>query len=412
MGNNKQKAVLVVNSFASNQYLSDKLKEAGIYSIGLYTFDLSKLSDYFKPHKELFSEHLYLANASVDAIIEALSGYTIEYVINGCDEEWSTNLTDSLAQILIPQYANDPATTDYRSDKIQMHQQLFQHNLAHIEQIIVTKDNYHGFLDAFIYPAFIKPLNGDGSVGAMSITSAKDLEKYFKENNLILNTGSIISEYILAEKIVGEEYLIDTFSIDGEHYIATIQKYEKEVINGFPKCVNCIVESDNEKCEKISNYVKNVLTATGFKNGFAHVECFYTSDNKVVLVEINPRISGAKGLCHDLANYCGQQNQIEIFLDKIFMIPLPKHLINPAKVVFLYNGGENLMPDLTAIDLVKYGVVEVRQFVSAGTYSNANVEKVRDAAAVVIVVSENEQELNHNIAKIKKMDDLAWKGVV
>lgn len=404
------KRILVINALPSNQYLSNTLKQNNIYSVGLYTLDFSRMTDYYKPHSELFDKQIYLPRAKFSDILDALNGMQFDYVLNGCDGFESTHLADSLAQYFTPQYANNPNDSEIRSDKIKMHEQLASKNLPHIQQLVLSKATYLEFIDKINYPAFIKPRNGDGSTGAMSINSNEELIEYFEEKNFTLNIGANISEYILANKLEGDEYLIDTFSIKGQHHVATIQKYEKRVVDGHPKVISCSVELDQSRCERISEYVKEVLNATNFNNGVAHLECFYTNDNKVILIEINPRISGAKALSHKLNNFVGKNNQIDILLQEVFAVFNNNDIHDKyATMLFLYNGGKNLMPDLHNLNLQKYGIVAIEQLIPAGEFSNEDICKVNDAAAIVILVANSIEELNNNRALVEQSDGLAWK---
>lgn len=406
------KRVLVVNLFASNQYLSDILERNDIYSVGLYTVDFSNLYEYLKPADHLFTKQLFLPNAKIEHVFDHLQGESFDYVITG--SEGYVNLSEQLAQYFTPMYANDPESSSWRDDKLKMHERLKRCGLSYIRQQIVNKDNYLSAIDdEFIFPLFIKPRNGIGSFGAQRILSLPELKSYFGKDKFGTNIiGSTVTEFILSEFVTGEEYLIDTFSVNGEHHIATIQKYNKQLINGFPKYISWEVEHDIDKLEKISHYVKNILNATNFKNGFAHIECFYTECNDVVLIEINPRISGAKGCMHLTANASGNLSQIDIMLSKIFDVHTPIIMNDKyVRVVLLYNGGYNLMPDLNKKGLLYSGVVYVAQNIQPGCFSHEIVTSLADAAGFVIVEAGTLEQLEERVSLIQDLDNLAWRAV-
>lgn len=405
--------ILIINSLASNQYLSEILKQNGIHSVCLYTIDFDKLNDYFKPKSNLFDEQIYLPNADIVEIISNLKDMQFDYVLNGWDGIVNTHLTDILAQYFTPQYANDPLSSALRSDKVEMHKQLEKCNLSYIKQLILNKNNYSDFIDQITYPAFIKPRDGDGSNGAMSINTPRQLIEYFEDSTFISNVGNDILEYIIADKVEGEEYLIDTFSINGKHYISVIHKYKKVIINNHPVCVSCAIETDPVKCEKISQYIINTLNATKFNNGVAHIECFYTENDDVVLVEINPRISGAKGSCLILTNYSGRLNQIDIMLNKVFCISTNSVVYdNFATQLILYNGGRNIVPDFRTLNLEKYGVVLIEQIIPAGNFSNESISKLADAAAIAVITAGSVEILERNIELIQEMDNSGWRTLL
>ena len=402
------KKILVVNSFPSNRYLSDVLKQNNIYSVGLYTVDFALLDDYIKPDADLFSELVYLPNADVEHIINLLAHHSFEYVINGDDS--FLNLSERLAQHYSPHYACNPQTSAWRSNKIEMHNQLAKAGIGHINQRLVNATNYAQISTEYSLPVFVKPLNGAGSNGAQIINSTSELVEYFQKNhaNKTLN-GEAIEEFILAELISGEEYLIDSFSINGHHHIASIQKYDKEIVGGFPKYLSWEVERDQLKLVRISDYVREVLNVTGFKNGFSHIECFYTPEEDVRLIEINPRISGAKGFSHRIANASGQASQIDIMLEQIFAVRVPMSSCEQeARMLVLYNGGANVMPYLQQMNLAAYGVTAVEQLIPPGKCSKATIKSLTDAAAFAIVVADTAAELVARADLIQELDGNAW----
>lgn len=404
------KKVLLINPFVSSCYLYDILKKYAIYSIAVYTTSLDVLSDYYKPSSNLFDEQIYLPNASINEIIEALSHLEFQYIINGNDGYQSVNITDSLTQHFLPHLSNDPASSSLRSDKIDMHKCLSIKNISHIKQIVINKENYFKYKNDIVYPAFIKPRNGVCSLGAQVVNSFSELEHYFTNTtqSIVSDFGEDISSYIIAEKVEGDEYLIDTFSINGEHHISTIQKYNKRNIGGFDRAISAEVECDLERIKLISDYVKQVLDATEFRNGFAHIECFYNHNN-TVLIEINPRVSGAKGMVHMVAKHFGQQTQLEIMFNKVFNLVIDNTNSKKfARSLVLYNGGANIMPDLNSLSLEKYGIEFVNQLIPTGQMSNFNITKLGDAAAFVIVSATSRNELEQRINDIIKIDNHGW----
>ena len=237
-----------------------------------------------------------------------------------------------------------------------------------------------------------------------------EMENYLETASGINQLGNEVENFVLSELITGDEYMIDCFSSNGSHYIATIQKYQKENVNGFPKYLSCEVEYNQNKLEKITKYVNDVLNATEFKNGFSHLECFYTKDGEVILIEINPRISGMQGLCHIIANNSGQLSQIDIMLSEIFAINVSNVKQSSfAKMLWLYNGGHNVMPNLNEYNLSAYGVCYLSQLIKPGAMSNAVICSAADAAAVVIVSARSETELLQCIDFIRNLDESSWK---
>jgi len=402
-----------VNPIVSSKYLAETLNSYGVHSIAVYTLNFEIMSDYYKPKAGYFSTELYLPNATVDEILAELSGFKIDYVVNGVES--SLVLSDQIANKLTPQYANDVTTTDNRCNKYHMHKCLEANNLECIQQMIITKDNYSQY--QYNFPAFIKPLFGAGSIGAMKLNALPELDNYFK-NQLtgvmampeVFEQGSG-EDFLFAEFVDGEEYLVDSFSINGVHHIASIQKYNKKLIDGLPIYVSWDVILDRQISHKVNSYINEVLTATGFNNGFAHTELFLTKDNVVKLIEINPRISGASGLAHRLARLNGLPSQIDLMAQYVFNLPVLSNssLYKFSRVVILFNKGGHVMPNLQDKLVNIAGIEYIHQIIAPGDYSAIDVKNLTDAAGMIIVGGNTEKELEDVSKQVLDLDYNNWR---
>ena len=117
------------------------------------------------------------------------------------------------------------------------------------------------------------------------------LNELFNEVNIY---GDKISEFVIQERINGEEYIVNTVSCDGSHRVTLIWKYHKvktsEGGHIYDSCVsvNEIGLGESELVE----YAYDVANAMGIKYGAVHGE--YMIDEKgPVLIEVNCRPCGA-----------------------------------------------------------------------------------------------------------------------
>lgn len=75
----------------------------------------------------------------------------------------------------------------------------------------------------------------------------------------------VYDKFIISELIQGKEYFVDAFSINGKHYISSIQKYDKLIFKGTPIPISSELEKDPTILDIITQYIEPVLTALGLE---------------------------------------------------------------------------------------------------------------------------------------------------
>ena len=90
----------------------------------------------------------------------------------------------------------------------------------------------------------------------------------------------------------GTEYIVNTVSHDGEHYITDIWMYKKNIIDGKPlyDSEQLILPTDGVVGD-LQRYTFSVLDALGIRFGAAHAEVMLT-DSGPVLIEVGARVGG------------------------------------------------------------------------------------------------------------------------
>lgn len=411
--------LLIINPFVSAQYLSESCKRLGINTIALYTRDLNNLDAYYKSAPDWFDKQIFLSEPDVALIVNAVKDYAIHYVLNGSDS--TTALTDQVAAIITPQFANNPKSSEKRMDKYLMHKTLAENNLTCIRQykFDVVRDDIHTLQNLELnYPCFVKPLKGAASKGAAKIIDYNHIQQFFAELqveqmksklNLTMSDDLI---YLIGEHIKGEEYLVDTFSYQGEHYVSSIQKYTIKLINNAPViCYNEIV-TDIGLYEKISHYINHVLTALELSNGFAHSEIFIKSDGSPVLIEVNPRISGAQGLVNYIAELAGLPTQSEFLARYVFHKSIDQKARNKehpcVRLLALFHFSQSAMPDFKQ-KLKNYKSVKlVKQLKPVGYIRHQPIYSGVDVAAFVVCYSEDFNRLSTETHQILHQDEMGW----
>ncbi len=135
-----------------------------------------------------------------------------------------------------------------------------------------TYSNEH--LEDVKFPVFIKPYNGSSSIDTYKICNFKELA-FFKD---------YIKSPIIQEFILGTEYSVDVFCDFDFNPITIVPRVRLSVRSGE------ILKGKIEKNEQIINEMKRLVNVIK-PLGHITVQCIL-SDNKVYILEINPRFGG------------------------------------------------------------------------------------------------------------------------
>lgn len=151
-------------------------------------------------------------------------------------------------------------------------QTILRHNL--IEDVVAQT----------VFPCVLKPTSSSGSIGVQQIQNTEELTDYLQETK---EQAVLCQEYI-----EGDEYSVESFTIDGQHYIIGITQKQLgslpffvETGHDFPAKLN------HDVLSKIENTAQQALDTVGFAYGPAHVE-LRVFKGKVWIIEVNPRLAG------------------------------------------------------------------------------------------------------------------------
>ncbi|MBR2727355.1 MAG: ATP-grasp domain-containing protein [Solobacterium sp.] len=171
--------------------------------------------------------------------------------------------------LLVP--SEETARLSY--DKYQMYQYLTKHNIS------TTKT--WGTIEEFknesgVFPVFVKPRTGSGSVGARRINSMVDLEVAVQNDPTL-----IIQEFMDCTDLDADVY-IDTISHEA---VSAFTKYKIETrIGGASKTVSF-------KDDRLFDFIREICSLFEF-NGAVDMD-FFRRGNQYYLSEVNPRFGGA-----------------------------------------------------------------------------------------------------------------------
>ncbi|CAN5403598.1 ATP-grasp domain-containing protein [soil metagenome] len=401
--------IAFVDPLASVEFLVTKLRTAGLRLTAIYT--LSNLpNSYLKIRPNLFDEVFYTDSyTDISELANELMKNKIDRIYYG--NESSISFTDYLAQLVCPKFANPINSSTWKFDKYEMQEALQRTGLAHLQQLKVTAELTHeqiAKLAATSFPLIIKPVNSAGSSDVELCHSLDEIKKYLFHTQQQENYnpfGKIVHEYVIQEYLQGDEYIIDTFSIDGQHFVSGVLKTVRSVYDSKPICLYSeIVSPLHPEVAACIEYTLRVLTAVEMNNGLAHTELMVTGEGPR-LIEVNPRISGANGFINKLFQACGFPAQVDLLIASVKNTPVQ----NPDKTLFgrrvcLQNYVKRTIGNLNT-DLLKQlpSFQEAEMLKQPGT-TLANPQNLLDAIAFVLLAHTDPNQVIRDYQQL-----IAWE---
>jgi biotin carboxylase len=383
--------LLIVNPLSSQKFLSEELKKYNVYTVALFTRLREDFLSYVVPDETYYDQQIYVAqSSSIDEIINHLPNINFEFILNGADE--ALVITEAIITKLKPELLNSVKLASTRLDKFSMQEQFSASGLPYIKQIRVDLADLAKLDDGDLwFPCIVKPVLGAASVGVFLCNDKDELSvNMIAANKLVTAMSEPIDKYIIQEVIYGQEIFVDTFSTDGVHYVSAVHTIYKETIGDSVACYRYEVLIDSQDIwSKSANLVKAALDACGFRNGFNHTELFLLSDGSFRIIEINPRISGAKGMPNLISQLQGLYTQVDLLVKHLKHEPLIEScfhdISNYAKLLYLYNFTDTNTCDITTSLTSKLKLESEYEVIMCGII-NSIPEKIKNLMNVDAMV--------------------------
>ncbi len=398
------KNIIIVDPGPSAAYLAESLKQLGLNSIAIFTAPMESRDEYFRVATDVFDQQIFVDNASAEKCIAAAQALDPIFILNGSDD--SAPITDRINTALLPGFANDPKTAVARCNKFNMQTALKAQGLPYIQQVrIARKDISSLDLTTIRFPCFCKPVHGICTVGGFKAENAHEFTTQMQK--YVTHAKVNQPDYLIQEFIHADEYVVDTFSYQGKHYISSIQKYQKRLVGNTPTYGYCEVVDDKAAWEACAYFVKQCLDATGLHNGFCHTEIFALSDGSYRLIEVNPRISGIKGYYNKLAHLLSLNTQPELLAQCLSAAPQESTFDQKkeyGRFLCLYNFSEKALQDpgkkLTHLASVKfYNLLK-----PVGTLPNDEPKNLATTDLLVMLAHRDLSVIEHDTHKLFELE--------
>ncbi|HRD69368.1 MAG TPA: ATP-grasp domain-containing protein [Legionella sp.] len=263
--------------------------------------------------KASFIERIVYKN-DIDAVVNSLKKYApIAFIIPGF--ETGVQLADTLSEILELK-TNGTALSSARRNKYEMMEALRSNNIPAVNYFKTAELNkgIEWVNSEANYPVVLKPVDSASSEDVYISNNEEELKQAF---NKILNKTNIMglenTVVLLQSYLEGTEYVVNSVSCNGMHYVTDIWVCKKRIVNNrviYDK--EELIPAEGVIQEVLSLYIFKVLDALKIKYGPAHSEVILTK-NGPILLETGARVGGA--VHPDIHKDCFGHSQIELTLD-------------------------------------------------------------------------------------------------
>ena len=205
------------------------------------------------------------------------------------------------------------------------------------------------------WPVVVKPPHSLASEDVRVCRSEDELEQAFHSLLHRRNISGLVNHAVLAQELIfGTQYVLDTVSHDGSHYLAGVWRYGRPEFasavlsavegNGkWPASLShvtwdeinyatvgsnskTILPGDDNLAEALFGYASRALDALGIRCGPAHFELMWI-DGGPLLVEVGARLHGAPST-HWMCRICTGASQLDQTIDSYLK---PRHFLRVAR---------------------------------------------------------------------------------
>lgn|GEM_PF-288426 len=290
-----RETVVIVDPVSTGMYLAPAFRGRGRRCVAVLS---GTVGDEYAGtlRRDNFEAVLTAAGDSLEAVDELtirLASWHPSQVIAG--SEWGVNLADSLtARLGVP--GNLPLPGRPRRDKPAMMRAVAEAGLrVPVGARVTSVDEVDDWLQATgRLPVVVKPVASAGSEGVYFCPDADEARaataKLLGATNVM---GQPNDAVLVQERLVGQQYFVNSVSLDGRHHIHEIWRDDRLVIEGRPVYDRqVLLDNAGDVQDLLVPFVLGVLDALGVRNGPAHTELL-VDERGPVLIECGARLEGA-----------------------------------------------------------------------------------------------------------------------
>ncbi|HLX50139.1 MAG TPA: ATP-grasp domain-containing protein, partial [Streptosporangiaceae bacterium] len=202
-------------------------------------------------------------------------------------------------------------------DKHAMAQALVRHGVRAPETIVAADpDSIVRWADERnLWPIVVKPPGSAGNDGVTRCATAAQARAAFARLYRRAHRYGGRNDVVLAQELLtGQQFFVNTVSVNGGHYVAEIWEDTRRPVpgGGVAYDVEKLMMPGGEPQQALARYVSQVLDALGIAWGPAHSELMLTGSGPV-LIETGARMQGA--LLPDTVRAATWHNHVTLTVD-------------------------------------------------------------------------------------------------
>lgn len=284
---------MIVDAFSSGALLAPALRARGLGTVHVQSSNRLDASLTRSLVTDDFERCIDYASMGHAGTVDFLRRFPVVAVLPGCDP--GVIAADRLAADLGVE-RNRAQTVLARRSKYAMNESLRARGQRAAVQI--KSASLHEVLSWYDRQSFgkvvVKPEYAARSQGVSLCADRSALARAFETTIDTINLFGITnSELVVQEYLPGPEYMVNTMSVAGRHFVTDmwlgVDTDEEEISTDL---YAELVRPGGECHDAVADYVRAVLDCTGVDTGPAHVEVRYTPAGPA-LVELGARLQGA-----------------------------------------------------------------------------------------------------------------------
>lgn len=406
---NNKKYAIVVDPTSSGSLLAPELKTYGVECIAVHGRPLpdTLIKSYAADD---FAHEFYLGD-DYGELFSQLSTFNVAGVFAA--NEPGVKLADQLTHdFSFP--GNDYALSEARTNKYEMQEAIRRSGLKAIHQFKAdsTDSIVRWVKDYGQFPVIVKPIS---SGGTDKVVCCSSLDMVVQSCEAILDKMNLFgfknNEILVQEFIEGREFVANTVSCNGQHFLTEMCVYRKSISDtGAPVPQEMrYIRSNNPAYQVILDYNESVLNALGVNIGPTHSEIMLTNDGPV-LVETGARISGA--FVPRLTRRCARYSQLDLAVDAVLAPDRFFEKMETGQAFHKHATLYDLTSDLAGVVSHVPGRVEIEalpSFVDAiwrvteGNYLNITTDVI-SSPGLIYLAHEDEKQLDTDVSYIESLE--------
>ncbi|MGI5500360.1 ATP-grasp domain-containing protein [Lentzea sp. CA-135723] len=308
-----QPLAVIVDGYSTGNFLPAAFAKAGVSVLHVRS-SAEPMASMLAPNLAEYVDELVCAGPEdVGTTVAALAELKPVAVLAG--QEPGVPLADLLSERL-GLASNGSALSTARRDKYEMIEALRAKGIRCADQLRTTSpaEAVAWARERGEYPVVVKPLSSASSDGVSVCRDEAEVERAAQE---VLGTVDIFdhrnTEVLVQSYLDGTEYIVDTVSANGEHYLCGVWQYDKTTTATGKRIYDrdVLLDSGEHPVPELMAYLETVLAALGIEHGPAHAEVMMTAQGPA-LVEIGARLNG--NMTPGFHDVCLPANQADLIV--------------------------------------------------------------------------------------------------